>query len=59
VFLLKSKVETYKYVIKFSKKAQRTYEEIKTIRTNNGSEFNNFEFKKILGREYLLDESYH
>jgi hypothetical protein len=43
VFLLKSKDETYKYFSKFAKQADYTFEEvIKTIRTNNGSEFKNY-----------------
>jgi hypothetical protein len=52
VFLLKSKDETQKYFIKFAKQAESTFEEvIKTIRTDNGSEFKNYTME-----EFVVDE---
>jgi transposase InsO family protein len=52
VFLLKSKDETHKFFTKFAKQAERTFEEvIKTIRTDNGSEFKNYAMDDFMGEE--------
>ena len=57
VFLLKSKDETHKYFIDFAKQAQRTYEaEIKTIRTDNGSEFKNYTMSEFFQDEGIKHE---
>ena len=57
VFLLKSKDETHKYFIEFAKRAQRTYEvEIKTIRTDNGSEFKNYTMDEFFQDEGIKHE---
>jgi transposase InsO family protein len=57
VFLLKSKDETYKYFSKFAKQARRTFEEvIKTIRTDNGSEFKNYTMENFVCEEGIKHE---
>jgi transposase InsO family protein len=57
VFLLKSKDETYKYFSKFTKQAGHTFEEvIKTIRTDNGSEFKNYTMENFVCDEGIKHE---
>jgi hypothetical protein len=57
VFLLKSKDETQKFFTKFAKQAERTFEEvIKTIRTDNGSEFKNYAMEDFMGEEGIKHE---
>jgi transposase InsO family protein len=57
VFLLKSKDETYKHFSKFAKHAERTFEEvIKTIRTDNGSEFKNYAMEGFVVDEGIKHE---
>jgi transposase InsO family protein len=57
VFLLKSKDETHKFFTKFAKQAEHTFEEvIKTIRTNNGSEFKNYAMEDFMGEEGIKHE---
>jgi transposase InsO family protein len=57
VFLLKSKDETYREFIIFSKKAQRMYEsEIKVIRTDNGTEFRNYTMQEFVDDEGIKHE---
>ncbi|KAK1687097.1 hypothetical protein QYE76_047945 [Lolium multiflorum] len=57
VFLLKSKDETHREFITFAKKAQRTYEsEIKTIRTDNGTEFKNYTMQEFVDDEGIKHE---
>ena len=57
MFLLKSKDETYKYFITFAKQAQRTYEaEIKSIRTDNGTEFKNYTMQEFVQDEGIKHE---
>jgi hypothetical protein len=52
VFLLKSKDETHKFFTKFAKQAEHIFEEvIKTIRTNNGSEFKNYAMEDFMGKK--------
>jgi transposase InsO family protein len=57
VFLLKSKDETHKYFTKFAKQVKRTFEEvIKTIRTDNGSEFKNYAMEDFVCDEGIKHE---
>ncbi|KAK1650391.1 hypothetical protein QYE76_068196 [Lolium multiflorum] len=57
VFLLKSKDETYREFIIFTKKAQRMYEsEIKAIRTDNGTEFKNYTMQEFVDDEGIKHE---
>jgi transposase InsO family protein len=57
VFLLKSKDETYKYFSKFAKQAEHIFEEvIKTIRTDNGSEFKNYAMEDFVCEEGIKHE---
>ena len=57
VFLLKYKDETYKNFIDFAKQAQRTYEQvIKTIRTDNGTEFKNYSMQDFVQDEGIKHE---
>jgi transposase InsO family protein len=57
VFLLKSKDGTHKFFTKFAKQAEHIFEEvIKTIRTNNGSEFKNYAMEDFMGEEGIKHE---
>jgi hypothetical protein len=57
VFLLKSKDETHKFFTKFAKQAERIFEEvIKTIRTDNGSEFKNYAMDDFMDEEGIKHE---
>jgi hypothetical protein len=57
LFLLKSKDETYKYFSKFAKQVEQTFEEvIKTIRTDNGSEFKNYTMEEFVVNEGIKHE---
>jgi hypothetical protein len=57
VFLLKSMDETHKFFTKFAKQAECTFEEvIKTIRTDNGSEFKNYAMEDFMGEEGIKHE---
>ena len=57
VFLLKSKDETHKTFIIFAKQAQRQYgAEIKTIRTDNGTEFKNYSMQDFVQDEGIKHE---
>jgi transposase InsO family protein len=57
VFLLKSKDETHKFFTKFAKQAERTFEEvIKTIRTDNASEFKNYAMEDFVCEEGINHE---
>jgi hypothetical protein len=57
VFLLKSKDQTHKYFTKFAKQAKRTFEEvIKTIRTDNVSEFKNYTMEDFVSEEGIKHE---
>ncbi|KAK1684971.1 hypothetical protein QYE76_045819 [Lolium multiflorum] len=57
VFLLKSKDETHREFITFTKKAQRMYEsEIKAIRTDNGTEFKNYTMQEFVDDEGIKHE---
>ncbi|KAK1605053.1 hypothetical protein QYE76_028726 [Lolium multiflorum] len=57
VFLLKSKDDTHREFIIFSKKAQRMYEsEIKAIRTDNGTEFKNYTMQEFVDDEGIKHE---
>jgi transposase InsO family protein len=57
VFLLKSKDETNKYFTKFAKQAEHTFKEvIKTIRTDNGSEFKNYAMEDFVSEEGIKHE---
>ncbi|KAK1613689.1 hypothetical protein QYE76_019206 [Lolium multiflorum] len=57
VFLLKSKDKTHKYFVDFAKQPQPTYEEeIKAIRTDNGSEFKNYTMREFVQDERIKHE---
>jgi transposase InsO family protein len=57
MFLLKSKDETHKFFTKFAKQAERIFEEvIKTIRTDNGSEFKNYAMEDFMSEEGIKHE---
>ncbi|KAK1679664.1 hypothetical protein QYE76_040512 [Lolium multiflorum] len=57
VFLLKSKDETHREFIIFTKKAQRMYEsEIKAIRTDNDTEFKNYTMQEFVDDEGIKHE---
>ncbi|KAK1602959.1 hypothetical protein QYE76_027159, partial [Lolium multiflorum] len=57
VFLLKTKDETHREFITFTKKAQRMYEsEIKAIRTDNGTEFKNYTMQEFVDDEGIKHE---